>query len=163
MNLLLIALDTTRADHLGCYGWQRVTSPHLDALAEKGVVVENCIAPHIPTHPGYTIIFTGKDVMTHQVIAQGGQAELAEGCHTLPQVIVITHSPQLLSGFSDIECIRVTSKDEDGVHVHKPADSKALKTMLEPVIGETLGSLFESGELEIPPSPSGPKLQQAES
>lgn len=35
-NVLVIVLDALRADHLGCYGYQRSTSPNIDALAEKG-------------------------------------------------------------------------------------------------------------------------------
>ena len=75
MNVLIIAIDTLRADHLGCYGYRRNTSPHLDRLAHEGVVFQ-CFSPHIPTHPGYTTLFTGKDVMAHQIACQGGQVEL---------------------------------------------------------------------------------------
>src|SRR5262249_51517991 len=35
-NVLLISLDTTRADHLGCYGYTRPTTPNLDRLAARG-------------------------------------------------------------------------------------------------------------------------------
>ena len=87
MNLLLIAIDTLRADHLGCYGYGRTTSPHLDALAERGVLFEQHISPHIPTHPGYTTLFTGKDVFTHQIVTQGGKVDLDEEIRTLPQIL----------------------------------------------------------------------------
>jgi len=40
-NLLLIVLDTLRADHLGSYGYERDTSPHLDAFAARGVRFAN--------------------------------------------------------------------------------------------------------------------------
>ena len=39
-NLVLISIDTLRADHLGCYGYPRPTSPALDALAAQGVLAE---------------------------------------------------------------------------------------------------------------------------
>jgi len=87
MNILLIAIDTLRADHMGCYGYQRCTTPHLDRLAAGGVILEECFAPHIPTHPSFTSLFTGKDVMTHQVVAQGGKVELKPKHRTLPQVL----------------------------------------------------------------------------
>ncbi len=77
MNVLLVSLDTLRADHLGCYGYPRLTSPHLDRLAAAGSVFGNCIAPHIPTHPGHTTLFTGVDVFEHQVVTHGGAVELA--------------------------------------------------------------------------------------
>ena len=87
MNILFIAIDTLRADHLGCYGHGRVTSPHIDALAAKGVRFAQHISPHIPTHPGYTTMFSGKDVLTHQIVTQGGKVDLAESVHSLPQVL----------------------------------------------------------------------------
>jgi len=77
-------------------------------------------------------------------------AAMLEALSERTQVLVITHSPQLLSGFRSIDCIRVISKDEEGAHAHRPGDSKALRAMLEPTIGASLGQLFESGELEIP-------------
>ena len=40
MNIVLIALDTQRADHLGCYGYPKATSPFLDSIAARGVVFE---------------------------------------------------------------------------------------------------------------------------
>ena len=87
MNLLLIAIDTLRADHLGCYGWGRNTSPHLDELAAHGVVFENHISPHIPTHPGYTTLFSGKDVFAHQIVTQGGRTDLDPGVKLLAELL----------------------------------------------------------------------------
>jgi arylsulfatase A-like enzyme len=75
VNVLLIAIDTLRADHLGCYGYRRPTSPHLDRLAASGVRFTNCFSPHIPTHPGFTTLHTGVDVMRHRVVAHGGKVE----------------------------------------------------------------------------------------
>lgn len=69
-NLLLFSLDTLRADHLGCYGHVRRTSPHLDAVAAGGVQFETCLAPVIPTFPAHTTIFTGQDVFAHRIVGQ---------------------------------------------------------------------------------------------
>jgi len=85
MNLLLISLDTTRADHLGCYGWRRNTSPHLDRLAAEGTLFERCFSPHIPTHPAHTTMLTGCDVMRHGIVANSPTAELAPGVRTLAE------------------------------------------------------------------------------
>lgn len=87
MNILFVAIDTLRADRLGCYGHSRPTSPHLDRFAQSGVVFEEFIAPHIPTHPGYTTMFTGVDVFSHQVVTQGSKVELPESIKTLPQIL----------------------------------------------------------------------------
>jgi arylsulfatase A-like enzyme len=71
-NIILISLDTQRADHLSCYGYHRRTSPHLDQLAENGAVFKTCFSPHIPTYPGHTTMFTGKDPYAHNITGQSG-------------------------------------------------------------------------------------------
>jgi len=47
LNILFITLDTTRADHLGCYGYNRAETPNMDRLAETGILFKNatCQAP----------------------------------------------------------------------------------------------------------------------
>ncbi len=57
-NVLLIVLDTLRADHLGAYGYERRTSPHLDSLAKAGVVLENAISQAPWTAPSVASVFT---------------------------------------------------------------------------------------------------------
>ena len=46
-NLLLVILDTTRADRLGCYGWERAATPELDALARSGARFEAAYATRL--------------------------------------------------------------------------------------------------------------------
>ncbi len=87
MNVILISLDTTRAQSLSCYGYERLTSPYLDRIAEGGTLFETCVSPHIPTHPAHTTLFTGKDVFTHQIITQGGKKNLDENIPTLAQIM----------------------------------------------------------------------------
>ena len=72
MNVLLIVVDTLRADHLGCYGYARATSPNVDALAAEGVLCERAFAPAIPTHPAFATLETGQYSVTHGVVAHGG-------------------------------------------------------------------------------------------
>ena len=64
-NVLLITLDTTRADHLGCYGYQRATSPQVDALAAESTVYTRAIAPGTWTLPSHASLFTGKFPTSH--------------------------------------------------------------------------------------------------
>ena len=52
-NLVLITLDTLRADHLGFYGYERNTSPVLDALAAESAVFENCFSSVPTTLPAH--------------------------------------------------------------------------------------------------------------
>ncbi len=87
LNIVLIAIDTLRADHLSCYGYPVKTSPTLDRIASDGVVFEECIAPGIPTHPGYTTIFTGMHPLTHQIVCHGGNLLLSWSIKTIPEML----------------------------------------------------------------------------
>ncbi len=58
-NLLIITLDTTRADRLGCYGYAQAQTPALDALAARGVLFENAFATVPLTLPSHATILTG--------------------------------------------------------------------------------------------------------
>jgi arylsulfatase A-like enzyme len=87
MNVILLSLDTTRAQSLSCYGHVHLTSPYLDTLAAEGTLFETCLSPHIPTHPGHTTLFTGKDVLSHQIVTQGGPKEPPEGTKMLAELL----------------------------------------------------------------------------
>lgn len=64
-NLVLITLDTTRADRLGCYGYQHETSPSLDRLAQESVLYTRAYATSSWTLPSHGSIFTGKLPTSH--------------------------------------------------------------------------------------------------
>ena len=72
---------------MSCYGHKNLTTPHLDRLAAQSTLFETCISPHTPTHPGHTTMFTGKDVLTHQIITQGGRLDLDPGVKTVPELL----------------------------------------------------------------------------
>ncbi len=63
--MLLITLDTTRRDRLGCYGYSRKTSPNLDALAERSQVFDRAVAASSWTLPSHASLFTGKFSSSH--------------------------------------------------------------------------------------------------
>jgi arylsulfatase A-like enzyme len=67
-NILLIVIDTIRADHLSAYGYSRPTSPHLEALAERGTLYlhANAAAPY--TRPSTASILTGQYPAVHGAI-----------------------------------------------------------------------------------------------
>jgi hypothetical protein len=50
---------TVRADHLSCYGYQRLTTPNLDMFSQEGVVFKNAYATNSWTLPSHASIFTG--------------------------------------------------------------------------------------------------------
>lgn len=87
-NVVLVVVDTLRADHLGCYGYQRPTSPCLDALAAQGTVCDAFFCAGLPTQPAFTTLYTGQHPLTHGVIAHGGRATLAREAPFLPQLLV---------------------------------------------------------------------------
>ncbi|MES2794273.1 MAG: sulfatase-like hydrolase/transferase, partial [Planctomycetota bacterium] len=58
-NVLLVTLDTTRADHIGCYGYPEAFTPTLDALAKDGVVFENANITVPLTLPSHASLLTG--------------------------------------------------------------------------------------------------------
>jgi len=75
-SLVVVTLDTLRADHLGCYGYFRNTSPRIDALAAEGVLFEQVFAPMATTLPAHASLFTGLYPIEHGVLAntnQGGR------------------------------------------------------------------------------------------
>ena len=73
-NVLLITLDTTRADRIGCYGHQEAETPVLDALAADGVLFEQCITPTGYTLPSHSSIMTGLYPPFHGVRLNGSTA-----------------------------------------------------------------------------------------
>src|SRR5689334_6191213 len=58
-NVLVITIDTLRADHLGCYGYKGAHTPNLDGLASGGVRFDRAFTPVPITLPSHTVIFTG--------------------------------------------------------------------------------------------------------
>ena len=58
-NVLLISIDTCRADYLSCYGYPRKTTPHIDRLAEESFVFTNAISPVPMTLPAHCSMLTG--------------------------------------------------------------------------------------------------------
>ena len=87
-DVLLVVIDTLRADRLGCYGYPRPTSPHLDALAERGVLFEEVWAQASWTLPSMSSMLTGRYYTAQRNRPQPEHPILAEsfqkaGYHTL--------------------------------------------------------------------------------
>ncbi len=70
-NVLLITMDTTRADHLGPYGEARFETPALNALAAEGVVFEQCSSAAATTLSSHTSLMTGAYPLRHGVARNG--------------------------------------------------------------------------------------------
>jgi choline-sulfatase len=74
VRLLYIDIDTLRADHLGCAGYQRDTTPNIDALAADGVHFTNVYASDVPCLPSRTALITGAFGIRNGVVNHGGAA-----------------------------------------------------------------------------------------
>jgi len=70
-NLILVSIDSLRADHLGCYGYGRDTSPFLDRLAAEGARFEEAVSTTSWTLPAHAAMFTGLVDTTHGVVDNG--------------------------------------------------------------------------------------------
>ncbi len=85
-SLLLITLDTTRADHLGCYGDREASTPNLDRLAAGGIRVADAVTPVPMTLPAHASLLTGLTPPAHGVRVNGGHG-LATDRVTLAEVL----------------------------------------------------------------------------
>jgi arylsulfatase A-like enzyme/Flp pilus assembly protein TadD len=70
-NLLVMTLDTMRADRIGAFGYEKAETPNLDDLAYRGVMFENVYTPVPLTLPAHCSIFTGRYPLGHQVRDNG--------------------------------------------------------------------------------------------
>jgi len=77
-NLLVVVIDTLRADHLGCYGYGRPTSPVLDELASHGVLFDRAFAQSSWTKPSTASLFTGRSPTEHQTLSESARLPDAE-------------------------------------------------------------------------------------
>jgi arylsulfatase A-like enzyme len=114
LNVLVVTLDTTRADALGAYGQSLPVSPRIDAMAADGVLFEQAVASVPSTLPSHSTLFTGKQPYAHGVRSNGGY-RLSDANLTLAEVLrtrgyrthaeiaapVLASKTQLDQGFDD--------------------------------------------------------------
>jgi arylsulfatase A-like enzyme len=86
LNVVLITLDTTRADALGSYGQRRPITPNLDRLAAEGTQFLQCVSSAPSTLPSHATLFTGRHPFVHGVRSNAGYV-LADGNTTLAEVL----------------------------------------------------------------------------
>jgi arylsulfatase A-like enzyme len=75
MRILLIDIDSLRPDHLGCYGYERDTSPTIDTVAESGVRFENCFVSDAPCLPSRTALATCRYGVNTGVVSHFGEGQ----------------------------------------------------------------------------------------
>jgi len=74
MRILILDLDTLRPDHLGCYGYQRETSPNIDRIAADGVRFERYFCSDAPCLPSRASWITGRFGINSGLVGHGGTA-----------------------------------------------------------------------------------------
>ena len=125
-NLLLVTLDTTRADRLGCYGRTGAATPSFDALARGGVLFENALSPAPLTLVSHATLLTGLDPRRHGVRDNAGfrldathptlaSILKANGYHTAAAVsaAVLDRSTGIGRGFDTFDDrVRIGSRSE---------------------------------------------------
>ncbi len=84
-NILLISIDTVRADHLGAYGYARETSATLDSLAREGVLYEHAISQAPWTLPSVASMLTGLYPSEHGAVS--AETRLPDGIETLAEAL----------------------------------------------------------------------------
>jgi membrane-anchored protein YejM (alkaline phosphatase superfamily) len=86
-NILLIGIDSLRADHMSCYGYPSLTTPYLDHFASKATLFENTYSAFIPTTSAYASMLTGLDVFSTQVVALRHKGSMRSEVSTLPEIL----------------------------------------------------------------------------
>lgn len=85
-NLVLMTLDTTRADRLGAYGYSSAETPNIDALARNGVLFDQAMSPAPLTLPAHASIMTGT-YPTYHGVRVNGNAALSQAHTTLAEAL----------------------------------------------------------------------------
>lgn len=86
-DIVLVTIDSLRADHLGCYGYGFPTSPRIDELAAGSLVFDQAIAAGIPTMPAFTTLLSGMHPYRHGIVAHSGARRLSERVMLLPEFL----------------------------------------------------------------------------
>lgn len=111
-NLVLVTVDTLRADRLGAYGATTAT-PNLDALAQGGVVFESVTAPLPETRPSHASLFTSRYPQDHGVVSNA--LTLADEALTLTEVLA--EAGYRTAGFAGCSLLYAGSGAEQGFGV----------------------------------------------
>ena len=101
-NLILIGIDSLRRDHMSLYGYERLTTPHIERFAESGAVFENCFSPNVPTTSGYGAMLTGMDCFSTGLVALRHKGDIAPGVKTLPEILRDNGYETTCVGFNNV-------------------------------------------------------------
>ena len=86
-NLLIIGVDSLRADHMSLYGYPKLTTPHIDKYMKDAAVFTRHFCPSVPTTSGYSSMLTGLDCFGCGVVALRHEGDLSPESHTLAETL----------------------------------------------------------------------------
>ncbi len=163
-NVVLIVIDTLRADHLGSYGYARETSPAIDKLASEGILFLECMS-HIPaTTPSVASIFTSKHPISHGVLDNNYNGYKLDNQHvTLAELLKENgyNTAAFVSGWTlkrDANLTQGFNKYDDFFDREKKAEfvNKAVFTWLDKHINEKFFLLIHYFDPHGPYEPPSP-------
>jgi arylsulfatase A-like enzyme len=99
-NIVLLGVDSLRADHMSCYGYPRLTTPHLDHFAQGSTLFERTYSAHIPTTSAYASMLSGRDAFGTQVVALRHKGPLRPEARTLAEILKAAGYATTCVGFS---------------------------------------------------------------
>ena len=91
MKIVMLGIDTLRADHSSCYGYFRQTTPNIDAVAADGFVFEDLFSVSNCTHPGFTAIFSGLYPESSGIVSHWSRVDPPESTRMLAEVLHDAH------------------------------------------------------------------------
>ena len=142
MNFIIIISDTFRRDHLGCYGNEWISTPHIDAFARHAAVFDNAYSASFPTVPHRRDLMTGCFTAAYTDWApltadETVIADVLSGAGYTTAMIADT--PHILEngyhfdrGFDGWEWIRGQESDRWKTHPRQPANPAAPKKLRNP-------------------------------
>jgi arylsulfatase A-like enzyme len=86
-NVLFLGIDSLRSDHMSLYGYEKLTTPHMDKYLERGAVFTKHFCPSVPTSSGYSMMLTGHDCFGTGVVALRHKGDMAPGVSTLAEIL----------------------------------------------------------------------------
>ena len=127
MRVIMVFFDTLRADHVGCYGYHKNTTPNVDRLAREGARFLNCYPTNVPTQPCYTSVLTGRSGISTGVVTHGQpESTISQEVRTFPEVLaehgIIRNSARPVKLLGDGEASRAFTVTLSAVS--KAADEK---------------------------------------
>jgi len=146
-NILLISLDTLRADHVGCYGYQRDTTPYLDAFAKEATLFETVVAPAPWTPPSHASVFTGLHPAVHEAGIFSKGYRLDECWTTLAEIA--QRRQYLTAAFTEGVAIRGRMGLAQGFDLYSdgPSPNRHVAGRIERTFGDATAWLERYGHL----------------